>query len=60
MYLNMVSFVGFNLRGSFVFICISYIPGRGALPDIYAWLPRGMQHPRTSADILGKARVPAI
>ena len=30
-------------------ICISYIPGTGALPDICARLPRGAWRPRVSA-----------
>ena len=41
-------------------ICISYIPGTSALPDIYARLPEGTQHPRASAYISGKARGPGI
>ena len=43
----------------YMYVCISYIPGMSALPNIYAQLPRGMQHPRVSEYISGKARVPA-
>ena len=33
-------------------LCISYIPGTGALPDVCVW------RPRASADISGRAQVP--
>ena len=39
-------------------ICKGYIPGLGALPDVCTRLPTGVQHPRASAHISGKARGP--
>ena len=32
-------------------ICMGYVPGAGALPDICAWLPGDARHLRASAYI---------
>ena len=43
-----------------MYVCISYIPGTSALPDIYARLSEGAERLRASAYISGKARGPGI
>ena len=59
MYGQKSSYLYINIY-TYTHTCISYIPGAGALPDIYARLPGGARRPRASAYISGKARGPGI